>query len=528
MFKIYCSSHYRNDLFCVEVETDVSGGIFRFDIIGLGDRAVEESKLRVLAAIKNTGFKSVYQRKKRITVLLSPAHKKKEGSHFDLAIVLSYLNKIGEFNLEKDIGALGELSLSGEIKSVINIKSHIYQLINSNIKRIICSSRDEDEINKLINDSKDSGDRNPFYDDIKIIFANDITDAINRVKNNTWENFITDQSGHESRADSNFCTDSNLTKEFGADIDKETGSDKQIDRVVGQNHVKRALMIALSGNHHMMISGFPGTGKTMLAKSLGELISKKSDPHHFLRQFNNQEVYLPNQTLFSPHHTISYGKMIGSFEKRGLMSNLNNSILVLDEWAEFDRRTLESLRQPLEEGSIFGDIINFCCIATTNFCPCGFKGSFDKKCICSPQRLLSYSNKLCSPVIERFDMFVSTEQHTDSASIYNSKYISETIKRVRDIQKDRFSQINKTKKSADAVINRKNMRELIYARESVDENNDTSAYKKISLSLKLNPRKSVSLLLLARTIADIDEKKYIDEVSILEASGYIRKDFYHL
>lgn len=521
MFKIYCSSHFKNDLFCVEVETDVSGGIFRFDIIGLGDRAVEESKLRVLAAIKNSGFKSVYQRKKRITVLLSPAHKKKEGSHFDLAIVLSYLNKIGEFDIEQDIGALGELSLSGEIKNVINIKSHISQLIYSDIRNIICSSRDKDMINELVNESRGHAKQNSFYTDLKIIFADNLNDAISKVKNREWVSLLDDNPENDSR------TDSYSTKKSSTGIDGDTESEKLIDKVVGQNHIKRALVIALSGNHHIMIGGFPGTGKTMLAKSSGELIPKNSDPHQYLKGFNERDDYLCSQAIFSPHHTISYGKMIGSFEKKGLISSLNNSILVLDEWAEFDRRALESLRQPLEEGEIFGDVVNFCCIATTNFCPCGFNGATDRKCICTPQRLLSYSNKLHSPVTERFDMYVSTEPYTESDNIYHSNYIKETIKRVRDIQKERFSRINDDI-SADKFINRKNVRELIYAKESVNEDNDIKTFRKVSFSLKLNPRKSVSLLLLARTIADVDKKKYIDEISILEASGYIRKDFYRL
>jgi magnesium chelatase family protein len=521
MFKIYCSSHFKNDLFCVEVEADVSGGIFRFDIIGLGDRAVEESKLRVLAAIKNSGFKSVYQRKKRITVLLSPAHKKKEGSHFDLAIVLSYLNKIGEFDIEQDIGALGELSLSGEIKSVMNIKSHISQLIYSDIRNIICSSKDKDMIKELVNESS-GAEQNSFYTDLKIIFAENLNDAISKVKDRGWVNIL-DNNNPANDSRTNYYS----TKKIGADLGSDTESEKQIDKVVGQNHIKRALMIALSGNHHIMIGGFPGTGKTMLAKSSGELIPKNSDPHQYLKGFNEQDDYLRSQAIFSPHHTISYGKMIGSFEKKGLISSLNNSILVLDEWAEFDRRTLESLRQPLEEGEIFGDVVNFCCIATTNFCPCGFNGATDRKCICTPQRLLSYSNKLHSPVTERFDMYVSTEPYTESDNIYHSNYIKETIKRVRDIQKERFVQISDDI-SADKFINRKYVRELIYAKESVDEGNDIKTFRKVSLSLKLNPRKSVSLLLLARTIADVDKKKYIDEISILEASGYIRKDFYRL
>jgi magnesium chelatase family protein len=356
------------EAFVVSVESDISRGLYQFDIVGLGDKAVTESKLRILSAIKNSGFASPKTLAQKITVLLSPAGIKKEGSHFDLPIAISYLQKCGEIRGKMLANTLivGELSLRGKLQPIKNIFLLATKAKDLGYKNIIIP-RGNMHLGKLI-------------DGICIFPAGSLRDAIDILNGNNEIRpliYKADTKLHLRSADSN------LNFAF--------------DMISGQSSAKRALEIALAGKHNIAFYGPPGTGKSLLAKAAAELVPALSKDEEVVCKIIHEQAGHTIQTnsrnfrppFREPHHTSSCSSLIGNATKVGELSLAHNGILFLDELAEFKRDTLEALRQPIEDGYVknftHGNMTNSklnqtlpadcIIIAAMNLCRCGNHGS---------------------------------------------------------------------------------------------------------------------------------------------------------
>ncbi|HEY1037089.1 MAG TPA: ATP-binding protein [Candidatus Paceibacterota bacterium] len=490
---IFSIGHHKRDFFPVETEVDISTGIFRFDIIGLGDKAVGESKLRILAALKNSGHKA-RKTTERITVLLSPANRKKEGSHFDLPTALAYLCKTGIVIPKYDWVIFGELSLSGKVKRVPNILEYVYRSISFGLRHILIPEEN----------LSDCMAAQELPSEASIYFASTLAQAID---------IMNGKGGGQARI-----------MQVEEPSEKEGPKTFLIDKVIGQEHMKRALAISLAGKHHLLISGAPGTGKSMLAKSAGELVPERA---------LGDRIRAGSETgpLVQPHHTASYAQLIGTTEKPGIIALSHKRILLMDEWAEFDRRAIESLRQPLEEGVIHGEQYDFVCIATTNPCPCGFYQSRARKCKCAKESLTVYQKKIYGPVSQRFDLIVFSDEETGSRFKYRiasesitGKKIKSDIKRVRSMQAERESKLVRISPESGRIPRRESRLGLIeFINESVSDSCKKCLSEAVSIH-KLSQRTADAILLVARTIADLDASEQVEVAHIAEATEYAVKE----
>lgn len=527
MFTLLCLSHASRDIFPVEIETDISRGIFRFDIIGLGDKAVEESKLRVLSAIKNSGFKTPNKSNQKVTVLLSPAHKKKEGSHFDLAIALSYLMHCQMINVQYSqnieqagLVAIGELSLQGLLRPVKHIIEYVYKAQNLGFTYFILPKENQKDI-------QESGIA---IETSKICFAASLPEAIYHIEQN-FKDAVIFETPKES--------ESGETDQKGVRFD--------IDLINGQDLAKRALEICLTGKHHMILTGPPGIGKTFLAKSAEQLIPPRNQKDILERSISLQKGTHVQSLIIAPHHTSSYAALIGGDGKIGKVMEADGGILLFDEWSEFDRRALESMRQPLEEGEVDGISSDFILIATTNPCPCGYHETTQGRCICKASRLSIYQHKVSGPLLDRIDLFINLGERYESesklidgteikagfiAKTKSGQEIKDSITRVRYIQAKRIEKMLRVKNIQEsAKLNRKALRLklaqfILKEMQYLSESGNTEAYKIYEILVskyKFNLRKSDTLLLIARTIADIEKSDHIRPEHLIEASSYRNK-----
>ncbi len=547
LIKIFSIGHFKSDVFPIEIEIDISRGIFRFDIIGLGDKAVEESKPRILSALKNSGFK-INKATEKIVVLLSPANKKKEGSHFDLPIAMAFLEKkklLGgalknkqakslASGPESEFVILGELSLNAQVKSVQRCHEYVFHALKNKFEQIIISKEDEASVSKCTEAYRAVSSRFSIYS------ADNIRDAIAVLSGErpSKEAFMSHDSNIGSDEETGRMSSD---AEPHADRNQSFRESYKIDSVRGQHHAKRALEISLSGNHHLLICGTPGTGKTMIAHSSEDFIVTRShsddrDEEAF-DSFNeiSRNLDAEKSSLGSasrPHHTASYSELIGSRAKQGLIGKLAGGMLIMDEWTEFDRRAIESLRQPLEEGRLFGKDVHFICIATANPCPCGYFNS-RKKCSCAKPQTDRYRSRLFGPASQRFDMLVYTSEFSRSNFDADSKKIAAGMTDItgRRIQgsiyaagKIRKLRLDRIKSSRPSVSGRKEIRKCVAETAHGELSADSKeCFHELAAVHKLNPRLSDALILVARTIADIERSETIEKDHLLEAAGFIFK-----
>lgn len=583
------------DIFIVSIETEISRGLFNFDIIGLGDRAIRESRTRILSSIKASHFPSPKTSQQKINVLLGPANIKKEGSHFDLPIALSYLEKTGLIKNRDEFIVFGELSLDGKIRSVTDIQTFVLHGISCGFTKVILPKENFSEILYLL----DSGL-------VEIVSVDSLHEVVTLLNNKTlYQKRLKDQS-------------TTALQKKGAQVGKKKRENERTDRsqdqtlsidlITGQEEAKRALEISLAGKHHIVFYGPPGVGKSLIAKSAEELlppISYEEIPtcgsgmafskveitglglgrvkiNSFNKNLDGKKPVLFFKAPFrNPHHTSSYSSIIGTPEKLGELSLAHNGILFLDEFAEFDRRTIEALRQPIEDSYVQVSRLgksrtlpaNVLVLATTNLCRCGNYQSETRRCTCTAHEINQYLKKISGPISERVDLWVQLRENNSSYPSHSS-YISnpsrtsktnalknisrtgnhgwsikETIHLVRALQEKRVTLLrekgsqtgkntigNKNKKINKIVLIKKEIEKL--NKESIGLLNE--AVKKLSLS----SRSVNSIVSVARTIADInyikeknnkgfsfnlDDFDYLNEIKIekehiLEALSY-RKRF---
>ncbi len=484
------------DGYIVEVEVDVCNGLPSFEIVGLPDNAVKESKERVRTAIKNSGLEFPV---KRITVNLAPANTKKEGPAYDLPMAAGMLvcTKAVRPNAFEGAVVIGELSLDGSIRGVDGVLPMIYTAAEKGFKRCYVPVA--------------NGEEAALVEGIEVVAVSDINELVKTANNEIEPSFVN--------------TDINKLFE-----EKEDSVNDFAD-VKGQENVKRALEIAAAGMHNVLMIGPPGSGKTMMAKRIPTILPELSFDesieitkiYSVSGLIRNRSALITKRPFRSPHHTISGSAMVGGgrVPKPGEVSLAHNGVLFLDELPEFHRDVLEELRQPLEDGEVHISRVNgsmtypasLMMVASMNPCPCGYYGYSDK-CTCTPNKINRYMGKISGPLLDRIDIQVEAgpvnyKALDSTGSEERSADIRQRVIAAHKIQQKRYKDENiyfNSQLSASQI-----------EKYCVLGNMERTILKNAFDTLNFSARAYHKLLKIARTIADLDGSENINVSHISEA-----------
>jgi len=499
--KIWSAALNGLDATLVAVEADSGGGDFgQITIVGLPDAAVSESKERVKSALRNCGLQFP---RRRITINLAPANLRKHGPAYDLPIAISILSLKNKFSSDLPNSLIiGELSLNGEVRSVNGILSMVIAAKQANIKNVFIPQENEVEARLITG--------------LNIFPVSNLIQLINHFKKNKL-------------IIPNIINIPNQTCEsFSYDL-----SD-----VRGQEKAKRALEIAATGGHNLLFFGSPGSGKTLLARTIPSILPKLSlaekleitKIYSVAGELNKNSSLISTRPFRSPHHSASGAALIGggSWPRPGEISLAHRGVLFLDEFPEFARHTLENLRQPIEEGFVnisraSGSLkfpSKFTLIAAMNPCPCGYYGDKEKTCHCGEKQINSYRQRLSGPILDRIDMHIEVQRTPinklkEKNTGEKSAVVRTRVEGAREIQNSRFKNYPFSTNS-----------EMNHAAIEKYCQLNTSCFlllKMASEKMHFSTRSYFRILKLARTIADLENRNDISENHLAEAIQYRSK-----